>query len=176
VAAQGGEGEVLKSGVKLDLDDFCQLAIEGEMAFRVDKNCQIESDFPVIELHNLIFRGKRKTLPELIANNGINAGIVLPDANWQQSAKRFQNEASLKLSLNGTSIGDSKLWPSDDGPEASLMWLKKNLKVSGIELLPGNIVLAGTALGLYPVKDGDEVTVSINGQPAVSCSIRRKEG
>ena len=53
-----------------------------------------------------------------------------------------------------------------------MTWLKSNLEDYCIELEPGSIVLAGTALGLYPVKNGDEVTVHIDEQPLVSCTIK----
>ena len=166
------EDEALTNGVYINPDEFCQLAIEGEMAVKVGENCQIEAAFPVIELHNFIFRAERKTLSELIANNGINAGIVLPDGEWQQSTKHIRCEASLGLRINGSEIGNAGLWPNDAGPEASLNWLRDNLRHAGIELAPGDIVLAGTALGLYPVNDGDEITVYIDGEPTVSCRIK----
>jgi hypothetical protein len=37
----------------------------------------VTAAFPVIELHHFVFRGPRKTLAELVANNGINAGAVI---------------------------------------------------------------------------------------------------
>lgn len=164
--------EALINEVCINPDEFCQLAIEGEMAIKVGGGCEIEAVFPVIELHNFIFRAERKTLSELIANNGINAGIVLPDVDWQQSTKLIGHEAALSLRINGSEIGNAGLWPNDAGPEASLSWLRGNLQDAGIELAPGDIVLAGTALGLYPVKDGDEITVYIDGEPTVSCRIK----
>lgn len=45
---------------------------------RLGDEGQIAQVFPVIELHNYVFRGKLPTLQELVANNGINAGVVLP--------------------------------------------------------------------------------------------------
>ena len=165
------EDEALSNGAHINPDEFCQLAIEGEMAVKVGENGQIETAFPVIELHNFVFRADRKTLSELIANNGINAGIVLPDIEWQQSTSYIRCEASLSLRINGSEIGDAGLWPNDAGPEASLHWLSDNLRHAGIKLAPGDIVLAGTALGLYPVRDGDEIIVCIDGEPTVSCKI-----
>jgi hypothetical protein len=47
------------------------------MAVRIGPDGEIEAAFPVIELHHFVFRGPRKTLPELVANNGINAGAVI---------------------------------------------------------------------------------------------------
>ena len=69
-------------------------------------------------------------------------------------------------------IGTTGLWPSDDGPESSVTWLKSNLEEYGIKLNSGSTVLAGTALGLYPVRSGDEVSVHIDRQPLVSCTIK----
>lgn len=163
--------ESKKNGVSLNPNEFCQLAIEGEMAIRIGEDSQIEAAFPVIELHNFMFRGEKKTLSELIANNGINAGIVLPEINWQRSTKYINNVGILTLKINGSDVGQACLWPNDTGPETSLNWLKNNLGDFGIELIPGDIVLAGTALGLYPVKNGDKVVVCIDEQPTVSCSV-----
>ena len=167
------QDEAHQNNAVINPNEFCQLAIEGEMAVKVGEDGQIEAAFPIIELHNFIFRAEQKTLVELIANNGINAGIVLPDIEWQQSVKHIHDEATLTLSINGSDIGNTGLWPNDAGPEASLIWLRNNLRDSGIELAPGDIVLAGTALGLYPVEDSDEVIVYIDSQPTVSCRIKK---
>ena len=56
----------------MSFDDFAHLAIEGEMAVRIGPDGTITAAFPVIELHHFVFRGARKTLPELVANNGLN--------------------------------------------------------------------------------------------------------
>jgi 2-keto-4-pentenoate hydratase len=53
-------------------------AIEGEMALRIGVDGEIAAAFPVIELHQFVFRAPRKTLAELVANNGMNAGAVIP--------------------------------------------------------------------------------------------------
>jgi hypothetical protein len=36
---------------------------------------------------------------------------------------------------------------------------------------PGYVVLAGTALGLYPVGEGDHVVVAFNGVAATDCRV-----
>ncbi|MDC0955321.1 hypothetical protein OAR83_02350 [Alphaproteobacteria bacterium] len=166
------EDEARQNNAVINPDEFCQLAIEAEMAVKVDEDGQIKAVFPVIELHNFIFRAEQKTLAELIANNGINAGIILPEMNWQNSTKYLYKNAQLTLFINDMDIGTTGLWPSDDGPEASVTWLKSNLEDCGIKLKRGSIVLAGTALGLYSVKSGDEVSVHIDRQPLVSCTIK----
>ena len=163
--------EVLNTGVTLDPDAFYQLAIEGEMAVRLGEDFQIEAAFPVIELHNFVFRSAQKSLPELIANNGINAGIVLPEYQWQQSKTHIINDAVLTVIINATNVGEANLWPKGGGPQVSIEWIKNHLADYGRQLEPGHIILAGTALGLYPVKSGDNITVLINGKPAVQCAI-----
>ena len=70
--------EALRNNTVINPNKFCQLAIEGEMAVKVDEDGQIDAAFPVIELHNFIFRAEQKTLAELVANNGINAGMKCP--------------------------------------------------------------------------------------------------
>ena len=166
------QDEARQNNAVINPNEFCQLAIEGEMAVKVGEDGQIEAAFPIIELHNFIFRAEQKTLVELIANNGINAGIILPEMDWQNSTKYRYEDALLTLFINGLEIGTTGLWPNDDGPEASVTWLKNNLEDYGIRLKRGSIVLAGTALGLYSVKNGDEVAVHIDGQLLVSCTIK----
>ncbi len=39
---------------------------------------EVTAAFPAIELHNFVFRARRRTLGELVINNSINAGIVIP--------------------------------------------------------------------------------------------------
>jgi len=38
-------------------------------------------------------------------------------------------------------------------------------------LVPGDLVLVGTPLGLYPVRPGDAVTVAVDGRVAVECRV-----
>ena len=169
-------GEALDNRTVIDPDEFCHLAIEGEMAFCIGIDGQIDTAFPVIELHNFVFRSAKKSLSELIANNGLNAGIVLPDIDWQQSDKHIKESGKLSLVINDAEIGTTGLWPNQDGPGSSLKWLSSNLRDSGLSLVPGQIVLAGTSLGLYPVKSGDVVKVSIDDRLAVECKITDSHG
>ena len=52
--------EALLNKASINPNKFCQLAIEGEMAIRVGENYKIKAAFPVIELHNFIFRSNKK--------------------------------------------------------------------------------------------------------------------
>jgi 2-keto-4-pentenoate hydratase len=95
----------------------------------------------------------------------------LPEIKWQQSKAFITESASLAVNINGVELGVGDLWPKPGGPADSLNWLRKHFKDFKLRFLPGQIVLAGTSLGLYPVQSGDHVTVCLDGQPAVCCSI-----
>jgi 2-keto-4-pentenoate hydratase len=165
------DSEIRQAGDRLDMAAFAHLAIEGEMALRIGDDGQIAAAFPVIELHHFVFRAPRSTLVELVANNGLNAGIVLPDQAWLSSATALATGATLSVRVNGGVLGSGELWPLPGGPSASLSWLRRHLAEFRLALVPGQIVLAGTPLGLYPVEPGDHIAVFIGDDLAVQCSV-----
>ncbi len=168
------DSELLRNDVELDFNLFTNLSIEGEMAVTIGANGEIVSAFPVIELHNFIFRAPIKTLPELIANNGLNAGVVCPNLIWQESTQYINQSAQLSVKINSEVIAAGDLWPLPQGPSGSIEWLEDNLKSRNRSILPGNIILTGTSLGLYPVQPGDKIDISINKETAVSCKVSAK--
>ena len=165
------ESEVRQHGAAVNVDDFAHLAIEGEMAVRIGLDGTITAAFPVIELHHFVFRGARKTLPELVANNGLNGGIVLPHDDWLSSTTYLKRKGALSAQINGRLVGSGELWPMSRGMEASLEWLQQHLAGMRADLSPGDVVLTGTPLGLYPVRRGDRVTVLVDDQIGSSCSV-----
>ncbi len=165
------ESEVRQSGASLNAADFTQLAIEGEMALRIGEDGGIAAAFPVIELHHFVFRAPRKTLVELVANNGLNGGIVLPMDGWLSHGLPSVGGTKLAVQIGNHCAGSGELWPLPGGAAASVEWLRRHLSEFGLALMPGQIVLSGTPLGLYPVVPGDNVFVFFDSVPAVRCSI-----
>ena len=165
------ESEFHECGVELHANNFCNLAIEAEMAIKIGKNGTIHSIFAVIELHNFVFRGPKKSLPELIANNGLNRGVILSRENWQTSAEVYGETSILSLEINGSEIDSGALWPMEGGPQSSLNWLERHLYDHELKITTGDIVLGGTALGLHQVQPGDRIDVKINGQIVVQCTV-----
>ncbi len=100
--------------------NFINLLSQGEIVVKVGEESQIEAALPVIEVHNSIFLAERQKLSELTANNGVNAGIILPEMDYQNTTKQLFNDAKLTLFVNGLDIGTSGLWPNDNRPEASV--------------------------------------------------------
>ncbi len=141
------------------------------MAIKVGENGTIQSIFPVIELHNFVFRAPQKSLSELIANNGLNKGVILSKNNWQTSAKVYSETSILSLEINGSEIDSGAMWPMKNGPQSSLNWLENHLRDYDLTVTTGNIILGGTALSLHKVQSGDRIKVKINGKTAVQCTI-----
>ena len=164
------ESEIRRSAARLDHASFANLAIEGEMAIRFDARGAIVAAFPIIELHNLVFRGEPKTLAELIVNNGMNAGVVLPDKETGVSLQDDEN-ATLRVLLNGECIDEGKLWSMAGGAMAALAWLEASLKRCGTTWAPGQLILTSTPLGIHPVRPGDHVEVQAGGRH-VHCYVR----
>jgi 2-keto-4-pentenoate hydratase len=166
------ESEIRQHPCTIAGQDFANLAIEGEMAVRIGADGTIAAAFPVIELHHFVFRGARKTLPELVANNGLNGGVVLPAEDWLQSMEYIERQGALSVWINDRLIEAGELWPMRGGMHASLEWLRAHLATTGRTVVPGQIILAGTVLGLYPVRAGDRIAVLIDNKVAVECEVR----
>ena len=163
--------EMLLSGVILNSRSFCNLAVEAEMAIKVGENGQILSALPVIELHNYVFRAPKKTLSELVANNGLNKGVIFSKQHWDRSPEAYKKMSVLSLEINDKVIDKGDLWPMDGGPLSSLNWLQKHLREHDLKLSAGDVVLVGTALGLYSVRSGDKIDVKVDGKSAVHCTV-----
>jgi 2-keto-4-pentenoate hydratase len=163
--------ELRHSDQMLRRGSYANLAIEGEMALRIGADGAIVAAFPVIELHHFVFRAPRKTLAELVANNGINAGAVLPKESATTPLARWTNAHTLSVAINGTVVDAGALWAMPGGPVEALDWLKDDLGRFGAALKPGDLILAGTPLGLYPVRPGDHVVVSVDSKEQVGCHI-----
>ena len=91
------EDEIHTNGTLLEYRSFYNLAVEAEMAFEIGENNQIISVFPIIELHNFVFRGPKKTLSELIANNGLNKGFILSEKRWRRAPCSRKNKFNSML-------------------------------------------------------------------------------
>ena len=163
--------EIYETGAELNANNFCNLAVEAEMAIKVDADTKITSVFPIIELHNFVFRAPQKSLSELIANNGLNRGLVTSADIWQKPPDFYESKLSLSLEINGSEIDSGELWPMEGGPVSSLHWLQNHLADHDLRILPGNIILGGTALGLHKAHPGDRINVKVDGKKAVNCFI-----
>ena len=151
--------ELHPSGTVLNASEFDSLAIEGEFAVRIAGDLSIASVFPVIELHNNVFRGPVLTSQELIANNALHAGVVLPPGEIQCPEPTELTGATISVFRNGELLGSAKSDAIPGGPLASLAKVAEHVASTGGALQPGQIVLTGSPLPLYPVRPGDHIVV-----------------
>ena len=151
--------ELHLSGTVLDARAFDGLAIEGEFAVRLGGDLLIASVFPVIELHNNVFRGPVPTSQELIANNALHAGVVLPAIEIPCPDPAQLAGATISVFRNNELLGSAKSDAIPGGPLASLAKVAEHVASTGGALQPGQIVLTGSPLPLYPVRSGDHIIV-----------------
>jgi len=147
--------EMRDSGARLSLSDFPSLAVEAEMAIRLGEDLTITEILPVIELHHFVFRRPSKTLAELVANNGLHAGVVMPGASARSAID--DTRARLSLVVDDTLVEEGALWGMAGGAERARDWLTRHLGEHGMALEPGHLILAGTPLGLHPLRPGQTV-------------------
>lgn len=161
--------ELRETDARLSLAEFPSLAIEAETAIRIGDAGAIAEIFPVIELHHLVFRGARKTLPELVANNGLHAGVVLP----RRQARSPSGDAASALSLfiDDVVLEKGGLWGLRGGAEAARDWLASHLAEHGMTLEPGHLVLSGTPLGLHRVHPGQRIRVEAGSLGTAEISV-----
>ncbi len=138
-------------GAALKKSDYANIAIEAEFGITVSHDLEpglssreiadaVEAVYPLLELHNLIFRGEPPHGSELVANNCINCGVVLGAPVKDLSTAR---ETDLQLVYDGTVVDEwSNLrWPHDI--IASIDWLTGTLATSGLRVKAGDLILTG---------------------------------
>ena len=175
--------ELHHSGATLDPRVFAKLAIEGEFAVRLaqgipdvdwlqqHKHEVFTSIFPVIELHNYVLRGADTAL-ELIANNVLHAGIVLPaePKTVLNNPDQMLDEPICVLK-NGQMLGRTTASAVPGGPFESVCQLVSHLALNGIRLKKNQIILTGSPLALYSVEPGDRIEVRSGHFGEVSATV-----
>ena len=167
--------EIHTSPAQLSADDFCCLAIEGELALKLaagiddvealreDPARFVREIFPVIELHHYIFRGASPSAAEIVANNALQAGVVMP-------AARAAAGSAGRLEVKVT-IGDRVEEAATVDPLETVCELASRLAVFGIQPKAGDMLLTGSPLPLYPVARDEHITVECPGLASVAAEV-----
>ena len=175
--------ELKPSGVTLHSEDYAGLAIEGEFAVRLATDIPdaewlrrsphqaISAGFPVIELHNYVFRNTPHNAQELIANNAIHAGAVLPTDEAPLTDPAQLLDAAIQVTQNGITLGTATGRALPEGPFGSLIRLTEHLARFGQTLRGGQLVLTGSPLPLYRVNPGDWIEVTNDTSEPVTVSV-----
>ena len=167
--------EVHTSPASLRVCEFCCLGIEGELALIVDKTVDdldelreeptrfVRETFPVIELHHYVFRGPKPSAAEVVANNALQAGIVVPTD---------RDSASLGDQMDVTvAISDRGEETVTVDPLETVHELASRLAAFGIKPRAGDILLTGSPLPLYSVSQGDRIHVECSGIAPVTAAV-----
>ncbi|MDP9474455.1 MAG: hypothetical protein M3R38_01935 [Actinomycetota bacterium] len=165
------ETELHPCGAELSYASYANLAIEGELAVRLDDDAQIARVFPIIELHNYVFRSETPSLQELVANNGVHAGVVLPATEGARWRGDEPLGGALRVESDGRTVEEGPMSGVPGGPAGSVEWLRRHLAAHGLALRPHQLVLTGTPLSLIPVRPGDSVRVTAEGLGAVEVAV-----
>jgi 2-keto-4-pentenoate hydratase len=161
--------ELHADGVNLNKKNYTNPAMEAE--FGIKLNCDlnpnlissdyiidsIESIYPLIEIHNLIFCGDAPHGAELLANNAIHAGVILGPEN---KIPKNNITTDLKLIYDKEIIDTwtDKKWPYDMLSE--VQWLAKELAKINITLKKNNLILTGAYGFPIPIDNKELIEVT----------------
>ena len=167
--------EVRRSPAMLQAARFSRPAIEGEFAVTLAEDILVPGEvrqmpqrfvaevFPVIELHNYVFRGPSQSAGELVANNALHAGIVAPAVTGSFKAGQ---SLQIRVGIN-SALGDQ----AAVDPLETLAELVLRLDTYGIRPRKGDILLTGSPLPLYPINVGDRVRIESPGLAEVKAAF-----
>lgn len=181
--------EVIKSGSRLMYEHqgrdprcrFVNLAIEGEIGVRLGQDVSnidtirdcVECWFPVVELHNAVFRGPRATSQELVAGNAMHAGFVAPPFPTDCSLSELER-AEVQVKIDGKVVESKRVTDLPGGPIGSLRQLALLLSPMNERLKAGDIVLTGSPGQLLPIVGTCAIEVECEGQ-RVDLSVERPD-
>jgi 2-keto-4-pentenoate hydratase len=152
----------------LDWNDYIDLAVEPEFVFGVGRDVRseirdgeelldaIEWVAPGIEIHNYRFWFGEPTSQELIASNGIFAGLVV----GEQRVSPTELDSDLEgvgIFRNGELAASGIGAEIMGGPLKSLQWLANHLQSQGEHLQAGQLVIPGSPVQLISVEPGDRI-------------------
>ncbi len=154
--------------ITVDYGAYDHCAVEPEFALRIARDitapvedphtliAAIEYVSPSVELHNYRFRFGEPTLQELIASNGIHAGLVI--GPQQTAADAFDwDQERIGLLVDGELVAEGVGADILGGPLRSLRWLANILLSWGEALRAGDWVIPGSAVPLIRVQRGQQV-------------------
>lgn len=158
-----------RDGVALKKADFANLALEAEFAITLSRAVDpreaspdelltaVGAVYPVIELHNLLLRGDQPRGHELIANNGILAGVVSGQGVRDPVAPLTTD---LALAFDGDTVDSwtALHWPDDI--LSAIGWLAEERAEVGQCLEEGDVILTGAFGPPIPLEAKTRVDVT----------------
>lgn len=161
------EPDIFHDGAQLPSSAYVDCAVEPELVFRLGADLEGEAaDREIIraiagvcagiELHNYRFWYGKPTSQELIASNGLHAGLVLGlerplPPNWDVDSEE------VSILVNGEIRASGRCAEIMGGPLRSMRWLAKHAAEKGGRLRAGELIIPGSAVELVRVGVGDSI-------------------
>jgi 2-keto-4-pentenoate hydratase len=161
------EREMFSDCAELPASAYVDCAVEPELVFRLGADLEGEASEPEIiqaiatvaagiEIHNYRFWYGKPTSQELIASNGIHAGLVVgQERPWPPNLDPKSERASLLV--NGGLKASGLCSEIMGGPLLSVQWLVKHAAERGQKLRAGELIIPGSAVELIRVNAGDSI-------------------
>ncbi len=160
--------ELHQNGVELNKNDYSNPAMEAEFGIILNRDINpelasfdyilesVQSIYPLIEIHNLVFNGDPPNGAELLANNAIHAGVILGPENKVSNNNEITD---LKLVYDNEVVDKwiDKKWPFDMLGE--IEWLVKDKAKTSNILKKNDLILTG-AYG-FPVPINEKKLIEV---------------
>ncbi|MEO7413120.1 MAG: hypothetical protein ABIZ81_07170 [Opitutaceae bacterium] len=169
----------------LDWRNFVSLAVEPELVIRIGRDLDptklddpsliecIEAVSVGLELHHFKFWLGKPTAQELIASNGLFAGLVVGTEWISPRMLDFQTER-FSVEKNGMEVVSGLAREIMGGPLSSLRWLATKLAQRGQIVRAGQLVIPGSPVALVPIAEDADVTAKITNVGATSARFRSR--
>ncbi len=160
--------ELHQNGVELNRKDYSNPAMEAEFGVILNRDINpdlvsfdyilesVQSIYPLIEIHNLVFNGNAPNGAELLANNAIHAGVILGPENKVPNSNKITD---LKLIYDNEVVDKwiDKKWPFDMLGE--IEWLVRDKEKTKNILKKNDLILTG-AYG-FPVPINEKKLIEV---------------
>jgi 2-keto-4-pentenoate hydratase len=176
---------VWKDGVTVDLDQYIQPKVEGEIALMIDKPIQgpgvtaaqvadsLSGAIAAIEMVDSRVEDWRIKLPDTVADLASSAAAVL-------SSRVVPVDFDLRLcgmviTRNGKTVATGAGAAALGDPVAAVAWLSNTLAPYGVVLEPGQFIMTGALHAAFEPAPGDHIKAEFDRLGTVSMSFKGGE-
>jgi 2-keto-4-pentenoate hydratase len=168
---------------EIKASNFCKLAVEGEIAFVMQKSLRgpgiTNSDvimatsgiMGAVELVDSRVKDWRVSISEAIADNSLHAGVVL--GPFMKPVAGFDlRQEGVVMRKNGRLLASACGVEALGNPVNVVTWLANKLTEFNREIKPGEIILTGSLTRFFFVEPSDVIDVSFSNLGSIHFPIR----
>ncbi len=161
---------------------FCRLAVEGEIAFVMNKKLRGPGVTPAavltatagimgaVELVDCRIKGWKPSIAEAVADNSLHAGLILGATMVSAAGLDLRTEGVI-LKKNGHLLASACGIEALGNPLNVVTWLANKLAQFDHEIREGEVILTGSLTEYFFVSPGDSVEVSFSHLGAVDFAV-----